>query len=194
MQASEAKCSAKKDRVFVLLRFGPKIKPKKPGLEERTDQEVRKERLQKEGLARRECVDGDLRSCSSATEPFLHVSCHGQEQDRNSAGWDAMDRAQSSAPFAYSTSSELWSTKCSPSSLICSHSSHCTQPSCYPEQKAGKRPPRVPGCHPCLATFSVPPLPPTYRRFSLLASILLFRTGWLHSLGKWAMASLAAIL
>ena len=86
MQASEAKCSAKKDRVFVLLRFGPKIKPKKPGLEERTDQEVRKERLQKEGLARRECVDGDLRSCSSSTDAFLHVSCHGQEQDRNSAG------------------------------------------------------------------------------------------------------------
>ena len=42
----------------------------------------------------------------------------------------------------------------------------------------------VPGCHPCLATFSVPPLPPAYRRFGLLASILLFRTGWLHSLGR----------
>lgn len=64
MQASEAKCSAKKDRAFVLLRFGPKSKKKKPGLGERTDQEVRKERLQREGLARRECVDGDLRSSS----------------------------------------------------------------------------------------------------------------------------------
>lgn len=194
MQASEAKCSAKKDRAFVLLRFGPKSKKKKPGRGERTDQEVRKERLQREGLARRECVDGDLRSSSWATEALLHVSCHGQEQDRNSVGWDATGHAQSSVPFAYSTSSEIWSTKCSPTSLICSRSSPCAQQSCYTEQKAGARPLRVPCCRHCLSTFSVPPLPPTYWRFSPLASILLFRTGWLRSLGRWDMASLAAIL
>lgn len=44
-----AKRSAKKSE-SVLLRFVPESKKKKPGLGERTDQEVRKERLQRRKL------------------------------------------------------------------------------------------------------------------------------------------------
>ena len=190
-----AKCSAKKVRAFVLLRFGPKSKKKKPGLGERGQtRRLGRKGCRGESLGRKEGVDGNLRSSSWEKEVLLHVSCHGQEHDRNSVAWDVMGLGQSSMSFAYSTSFKIWTTKVSPTSCICFCSSPRTQQSHYMEQKAGTRPPRVPCSYPCPPTFSPAPLPPTYRRLSLPSSMLLSRPGGLHSLGGWAVAHMTAIL
>lgn len=71
-----APCSTEKFRAFAPLRFRLKRKKKKkPGLGERTDQQIRKERLLKrklgkKGVCRWNSVGQLLR------EALLHISCH----------------------------------------------------------------------------------------------------------------------
>lgn len=112
--------STKKAQAFVLLRLRPKRKKKEPGREERTDQEVRRERLQRRKLGKKGTCrwnsEEQLRGLASCQLSWSRAIQELRDEI------NVKDFAKSSTPFASSTSSKMLSTNCSPASLISLHS------------------------------------------------------------------------
>lgn len=109
-------------------------------------------------------------------ETLFLISYPGQEQYRNSVGWDIKDLERACA-FCFSTSSKISSTKCSPTS-VCSHSASPTVIQFYWAKSQVSVLPQ------CLVSLTILPpyLFPCPFTSLIPAGVPLFsRTSWLHT-------------